>query len=56
MRTTHFSNSGEGSSYRDPHWTETPLDRDPHWTETPQKEHGTRNRDPLEGTWDQAAK
>ena len=25
-------------------------------TETPQKEHGTRDRDPLEGIWDQAAR
>ena len=31
---------------RDPY----PLDRDP------QKEHGTRDRDSLEGTWDQAAR
>ena len=44
-----------------PHWTETPgqrpLDRDPFldrvplptpWTKTPWKEHGTRDRDPLD--------
>ena len=30
------------------------LNRPP-WTEIPQKEHGTRDKDPLEGTWDQAA-
>ena len=42
--------------------TEIPLDRDtprrnmgPE-TETPWKEHGTRDRDPLEGTWDQRQK
>ena len=28
-------------------WTETP------WRETSQKEHGTRDKDPLEGTWDE---
>ena len=44
---------------RDPLLTETPMDRDPPplLTETtPQKEHGTRDRDPLEGTWDQEAR
>ena len=28
----------------------------PPWAETPQEEHGTRDTDPLEGTWDQAAR
>ena len=35
--------------------TEIPLDRDPPERDPP-KEYGTRDRDPLEGTWDQAAK
>ena len=30
--------------------TETPMDKDP------QKEHGINDRDPSEGTWDQAAR
>ena len=45
MRTAHFSDS-KVSSYRD-----FPGQRPP-----PAKEHGARGRDPLEGTWDQAAR
>ena len=43
-----------GSPYRYP-LEMNPLDRDP-LTETPQKEHGTRDREPPQGTWDQAAR
>ena len=38
-----------------PHWRETPW-TETTWTETLWKEHGTRHRDPLEGTWDHAAR
>ena len=44
MHTARFSDSG-GSPYRDPSLGQRP-----------QKEHGTRDRDPLEGAWDQAAR
>ena len=48
MRTAHFSDS-RGLPTETP-WTETP------WTETlPQKENGSRDRDPLKGTWNQGA-
>ena len=33
------------------HFSDSGGSRDPPW-----KEHGARDRDPLEGTWDQAAK
>ena len=47
-----------GSPWQRPPWTETlPGQRPPgqshSWTETPWKEHGTRDRDPLEGTWEE---
>ena len=41
--------------WRETPWTETPWAEIP-WIETPWKEHGIRDRDPLEGRWDQAAR
>ena len=59
MYTADFSDSlYRGPLDKDPQ-TETPLQRPPRqrpWTKNPWKEHGARNRDWLEGTWDQAAR
>ena len=66
MRTAGSSTvEKRGSPYREPwietpwtetNWTETPLGRDPLDRDPPKKEHGTRDRDPQERTWDQAAR